>query len=164
MAECLVKFLPEDVPGAILPCPLLEDNTFEDLKRYVETRAFTVGKQESKVKLLKRISDLKSSGLDKFIVDPDGDVQYAIIEEHVRQKIPDISPPLLKNWTKDMAVPTDFSYSHLYEYLVKRTITILKVNTKSKNTHLEGKSKDRDLYKNMQVTILYKILQWISNT
>ncbi|XP_031550873.1 uncharacterized protein LOC116288244 [Actinia tenebrosa] len=30
---------------------------------------------------------------------------------------------------------------------------LILVNTKSKNTHLEGKSKDRDLYKNMQVTI-----------
>ena len=34
-----------------------------------------------------RISDLQSSGLDKFIVDPDGSVQYAIIEEHVRENL-----------------------------------------------------------------------------
>ena len=43
-----------------------------------------------------RISDLQSSGLDKFIVDPDGSVQYAIIEEHVRENLLNISPPLLK--------------------------------------------------------------------
>lgn len=86
-----------------------------------------------------RISDLQSSGLDKFIVDPDGSVQYAIIEEHVRENLLNISPPLLKNWTDNMTViPENFCYTHIYEYLVKRTITIL---TKSK----ESDSEEADL-------------------
>jgi hypothetical protein len=59
-------------------------------------------------------------------VDPDGSVQYAIVEEHVRQKIPTISPPLLNNWTNDMSIiPEKFCYTHLHEYLIKRTVTIL---------------------------------------
>jgi hypothetical protein len=82
-----------------------------------------------------RISDLQSSGLDRFIVDPDGYVQYAIIEEHVREKLLNIAPPLLKNWTDDMSViPENFCYTHIYEYLVKRTITIL---SKSKESDSE---------------------------
>ena len=82
------------------------------------------------------VSDLQSSGLDKFIV---GSVQYVIIEEHVRENLLNISPPLLKNWTDNMTVIREnFCYTHIYEYLVKRTITIL---TKSK----ESDSEEADL-------------------
>lgn len=62
------------------------------------------------------------------MVEPDGKLIYSIVEEHVRQKVPQISPPLLRNWTKDMSVvPNQYCYSHIYEYLVKRTVTVLKV-------------------------------------
>lgn len=54
MADCLVKLKASDVAGAILPLKINEDNSVEDLKRWIETRGFTVGKQESKSKLLKR--------------------------------------------------------------------------------------------------------------
>ena len=54
MADFLVKLQESDVAGAILPQKVLEDNTVEDLKRWIETRGFTVGKKESKCKLLKR--------------------------------------------------------------------------------------------------------------
>ena len=71
-----------------------------------------------------RISDLQSSGLDKFIVDPDGSVQYAIIEEHVRENLLNISPPLLKNWTDNMTViPENVCYTRIYGYV--HTVTFL---------------------------------------
>ncbi len=90
-----------------------------------------------------RISDLQSSGLDRFIVDPDGYVQYAIIEEHVREKFLNIAPPLLKNWTDDMSIiPENFCYTHIYEYLVRRTITIL---SKSKESDSEEADLEFDL-------------------
>jgi hypothetical protein len=54
MADFLVKLSERDVAGAILPEKVIEDNTVEDLKRWIETRGFTVGKKESKCKLLKR--------------------------------------------------------------------------------------------------------------
>ena len=54
MADFLVKLQESDVAGAILTQKVLEDNTVEDLKRWIETRGLTVGKKESKRKLLKR--------------------------------------------------------------------------------------------------------------
>jgi hypothetical protein len=54
LTASLVKLSERDVAGAILPEKVIEDNTVEDLKRWIETRGFTVGKKESKCKLLKR--------------------------------------------------------------------------------------------------------------
>jgi hypothetical protein len=42
MADFLVRLNEKDVPGAILPEKVPEDNTVEDLKRWIETRGFTI--------------------------------------------------------------------------------------------------------------------------
>ena len=54
MADVFINYRESDVKGAILPLPVVKDNTIEDLKRYLNTRGLTSTKNESKISLIRR--------------------------------------------------------------------------------------------------------------
>ncbi len=54
MADLLLKFSEQDVRGAVLPLLIVEDNTADDLRRWILTRGLCAPKSESKASLVRR--------------------------------------------------------------------------------------------------------------
>ena len=59
MTDILLHFTEEEVKGAKLPMAVVDDNTVEDLRRWIHTRGLGAAKSESKVSLVKRYSTHK---------------------------------------------------------------------------------------------------------
>lgn len=75
-----------------------------------------------------RVKQLQNSLFADFVIDPDQSLSYSIIQDYVDKTTPAISPPLLANWAKTLEhIPSTFSYTHIYEYLVKRKTVVLSV-------------------------------------
>ena len=80
-----------------------------------------------------RIKDLISSGF----VNPDTSLSYDLIQAYVNETVPKISSPLLINWKTTLeGVPSTFNYTHLYEYLIKRTVVVLTAGRGGKGNHV----------------------------
>ena len=65
------------------------------------------------------------TGDEHHIVDPDNEVS-AIITENLKKGSDTASPlPLVKEWTNSLLkIPTTFGYAAIYEYLIKRAVTV----------------------------------------
>ena len=74
-----------------------------------------------------RVTDIKEAGLDKFVIDPDGILRYVIVQDYVDSLTAHVTLPHVSNWQNDpQSVSTNFSYAHVYEYLVKRKAVVLR--------------------------------------
>ena len=62
-----LKLSPEDVPGVVFSMKVLKDNSVGDLKWSIKTRGFTVGKLESKIKLVKGYLLITAIFSDRFM-------------------------------------------------------------------------------------------------
>ncbi len=72
------------------------------------------------------MKELQQSGYARHIVDPDENLTYSIVQAYVSEHLPTVPTPLIANWSKSPGiVPRGFSYTSMYEYLLKREITIL---------------------------------------
>lgn len=74
-----------------------------------------------------RIKEVIASGYSKHVVDPDKSITYEIVQSYVNSVNPKVSTPLLANWKNTMDdIPKQLNYTHMYEYLVKRTAVVLR--------------------------------------
>ena len=78
--------------------------------------------------LLFTVKDLQESGLSKYIVNHDGDINRRKVLEslNVSSNEKCVPLPLVKNWSTNMGLmPEKFSYTALVEYLIKRQLTFI---------------------------------------
>lgn len=73
-----------------------------------------------------RVNDLMANGFSRYVVDPDKNLTYDIVQSYVNEKVPEIPTPLLCNWKDNLVcIPEKLNYTHVYEYLIKRTVVVL---------------------------------------
>lgn len=83
-----------------------------------------------------RVKDITTSGYSKYIINPDKSLNYDIVQSYVNATVPKISSPLLTNWKCSLEnVPANFNYTHLYEYIIKRTAVVLTKEMKECGTY-----------------------------
>ena len=75
-----------------------------------------------------RVKEVITSGLDRFVYDPDKATTLRLLQEHVRT-LPTVTTPPLEQWTDCLdGVPRKYNYMSVVEYLVKREVKILQVS------------------------------------
>ncbi len=73
-----------------------------------------------------RVKDLISNGYANYVVNPDKHVTYEIVQQYVNNTAAKITSPLLANWKDSLGdIPQRFSFTHMYEFLMKRSVLVL---------------------------------------
>ena len=69
---------------------------------------------------------LITNGYSKYIVDPEKNLAYDIVQSYVDDKLPKVTSPACNNWKETLSdIPHKFNYTHMYEYLIKREVVVL---------------------------------------
>ena len=66
------------------------------------------------------------NGFSKYIVDPDKNLPYDIVQSYVDDRIPKFTSPAFYNRKETLSdIPQKYNYTHMYEYLMKREVVVL---------------------------------------
>lgn len=80
---------------------------------------------------LNRVQDLVSSGMGRYVLDPDGDITAQYIASHSLDNVPQPTP---NEWTHDLScIPSGFSYACIVHYLVQRKIKTIHPGSDDEN-------------------------------